>query len=107
MAKLVEGDRFTALDLAQARLQRRERVCIGKDLGGLLQGLVLVDGDERRSGSSVPGYQHVVAALADVVEQAAQVAAKFTHWDGLGHRRSVHNFVRLTQKVRPLVGAAR
>ena len=74
-AELGEGYRLPALYLGKSRLQRGEGVGIGQDLGGLLQRLVLVDRNQRRGRSAVPGHQNVIAPIADVIEQAAEVAA--------------------------------
>lgn len=47
-AKVGKSDRLAALNLGKTRLQCREGIGIGKDLGGLLQRLVLVYGNESR-----------------------------------------------------------
>ncbi len=73
-AKLGEGDRFVAGDLAKARLQRGEDIGVGEDLSRLLQCLVLVDRHQGRGRSAVASYKHVIAPIADIVEQATQVA---------------------------------
>lgn len=93
-AKLRQSDRLPALDLGKARLQRREGVGVGENLGGLLERLVLVDWDQGRRRRPIARDQNVVSAVADVVEQAAEVGAQLAHRNGLGHWRSVHDRVR-------------
>lgn len=41
-SKLSKSDRLSTLDLGKARLQCRESIWIGEDLGGLLQPLATV-----------------------------------------------------------------
>lgn len=89
-AKLGKGRRLAALDLGQARLQRGQGVWVGEDLSGLLQPLILIDRDQRRSRGAVAGDQHVVATVADVAEQAAQVAAQLANGNGPCHRGRVY-----------------
>ncbi|HET9185726.1 MAG TPA: hypothetical protein VFN82_06235, partial [Solirubrobacterales bacterium] len=84
-AELIEGDRFATLELGKACLERRESIRIREDLRGLLQRLVLVYRDKSRGGRPVAGDQHVVPPLADVIEQAAEVAAELSNWNGLCH----------------------
>lgn len=98
-AKLGKGDRFVACDLSQTCLQCRESIGIGENLGGFLQRLVLVDRNKSRSGSAVASHEHMIASIADVVEQAAEVAAQLAHWDGLRHWPSVHDRVHSSQKA--------
>lgn len=86
-AKLGKADRLTALDLGETRLQRGKRVRVGEDLCGLLQSLVLIDRHQRRGGRTVSRHQHVVAPVADIVEQAAEVAAQLAHGNRLRHAR--------------------
>ena len=74
-AKLGEGDRLPPLDLGKPRLQSGEGVGVGKDLGGLLKRLVLVNRNQCSSGSAVSGHQNVITPSAYVIEQAAEVAA--------------------------------
>lgn len=73
-AKLREGDSVAALDLGEASLQGGESIGVGKDLGGLLQGLILVDWNQGGGRSAVAGHQDVIAPVADVIEQPAEVA---------------------------------
>ena len=84
-AKLGKRDRFAALDLGKAGLQRGERIRIGENLSGLLQRLVLVYRNQSRGWRPVAGNEHVIAPIAHVVEQAAEVAAQLSHGNGLSH----------------------
>lgn len=63
-AKLREGDRFAALYLGETGLQSGESVGVGENLGGLLQGLILVDRNQGCGWSSVAGHQDVIASIA-------------------------------------------
>lgn len=94
-AKLGKGERLSTLDLAKPRLQGSEGIRIGEDLGGLLQSLVLVDRNKSGSGGSIAGDQDVVAPIADIVEQAAEVAAQLSNGNGLCHKASVPDCVHL------------
>lgn len=76
--KLDQGHRFATLDLGETRLQRGESVRIGKNLGGLLQCLVLVNRNQGRRNqgrrrSPIAGDQHVIPPNTDVIEQAASI----------------------------------
>lgn len=93
VAKIGKGNGLPALDLGKASLQRGERVGVGEKLRRLLQRLVLVDRNQRRRWSAIAGDQHVITTLADVVEQAAQVAAQLSDRDRLRHFMSVHDSV--------------
>lgn len=88
-SKLSEGDRLPLLDLDQTLLQRREGVRIGEDLSGLLECLVLVDRNQCRRGGSVAGHHYVVAAGADLIEQAAEVGTELANGNSSCHRGSV------------------
>lgn len=92
--KLRQSDRLPALDLGEARLQRGEGLGVGEDFGSLLQRLVLVDRDQGRCRGPVASDQHMVAAVADVIEQAAEVAAQLANWNRLRHWLSVQDRVR-------------
>jgi len=72
-AKLGKGDRLAPLDLAKTCLQRGEGIRMGENLGSLLQRLVLVYRNQSCGRRPIAGDEHVVAAIADVVEQAAEV----------------------------------
>ena len=74
-AKLCKRDSLVAGDLSEAGLQRDKGIGIGENLSGLLQGLVLIDRNQRRRRSAVASYQHMVAAVADIIKQAAEIAA--------------------------------
>lgn len=86
-AKLGEGDRLSTLDLGKTHLQCGEGVRIREDLGGLLERLVLVYRNQRRRGGPIAGDKHVITTIADIVEQAAEVAAELSDRNGLGHER--------------------
>lgn len=73
-AKVGEGDRFVALNLGEASLQGSEGVGVGENLGGLLQCLILVDWNQSCSRNAIAGHQNVIAPIADIIEQAAEVA---------------------------------
>jgi hypothetical protein len=74
-AKFNKGDRLIACDLRQADLQGGECIWVGENLGGLLQCLVLVDRDQSRGRGAIASHKHVITPIADIVEQAAEVAA--------------------------------
>ncbi len=106
-AKLRQRDRLPALDLGEARLQGGEGVGVGQDLGGLLQRLILVDRHQSRRWGPVAGDQHVVAAIAYIIEQSAEVTAQLAHRDGLGHAVSVHHRVHISVAKWPRQGQER
>lgn len=84
--KVSESDRLAALDLGKAHLQRGEGIRIGEDLGSLLQRLVLINGNQGRRRSSITGHHHVISAITDVVQEAADIAPQLSHGNGLGHK---------------------
>lgn len=47
---------------------------VGENLGGLLQCLVLVDRNKGSSRRAIASHEHVIAPVADIIEQAAEVA---------------------------------
>jgi hypothetical protein len=85
-AKFGEGKRLATLYLGKTLLQCREGIWIRKNLGGLLQRLVLVYRHQRSCGSAVPGYQYVIATVADIIEQSAEIVAEFPNRDDPSHR---------------------
>jgi hypothetical protein len=74
-AKLGESNCLSAFDLRKPRLQGGESIGIRKDLGGLLQRLVLVDRDQGCSGSAISSHEDVIAPIVDVIKQTAEIAA--------------------------------
>jgi hypothetical protein len=84
-AYLLERHHVTGGEVIEPAADRRERVLVGEDLGGFLQGLVLVDGHEDRSRTAASGYGHVFAAVGDLVEQLGEVGAELADGHGLGH----------------------
>jgi hypothetical protein len=74
VAELSKGDRFGALDLGEPGLQGGHRIGIGEDLGGLLEGLVLIDRNQGGGGRAIAGDEDVIAPVADLVEQIAEIA---------------------------------
>ena len=70
-AKVLERDGLVPGELGQARFEGDQGVGVGQDLRSLLECLVLVDRDQRRSRSTVAGHKNVIAAIGDVAEQLA------------------------------------
>ena len=64
---------------------RSERVLIREDLGGLLQGLVLVDRNEHRGRSTVPSDRDMLTTVSDLVEQIGEVGTELPDGNGLRH----------------------
>lgn len=93
-AKLGERNRLAALDLGKTGLEREEGMRVREDLGSLLQRLVLAYGNQSRRGRPVASHQDMLAPIADVIEQVAELAAQLTNRNGLRHAKSVHGRVR-------------
>jgi hypothetical protein len=74
-AQLRQRDRLPTLDLAEPLLEGGDRGGVGEDLGGLLQGLVLVDRHERCRRNAIAGDQNVVPTIAHLIEEPAQICA--------------------------------
>lgn len=88
--KLRELHRVPTLQLCQAGFESGESVGVGKDLGCLLQGVVLIDRDQNSRRFAVAGDEHVVAPVGDIAQQLAEIAAELSNRDGFRHVKSVH-----------------
>ena len=84
-AYLLERHHVTGGEVVEPAADRRERVLVGEDLGGFLQGLVLIDGHEDRSRTAASGDGHVFAAVGDLIEQLGETGAELADGHGLGH----------------------
>lgn len=83
--ELGKGHRVAAFDVGQTRIDGGESLRIGEDLGGLLQRVVLVHGDEHSGRAAAPGDDDVLPAISDLVEQVCEVVAQFPYGDDLAH----------------------
>jgi len=89
----------------QNRIQDRfgagRRCAVGQDLGRLLERFVLVDADEGRFGTSVPGHDHMFAAECDIVEQAREFGPEPSDGNGLRHGPVVQDvYIQLRDMVK-------
>lgn len=84
-ANLVEGRHAAGLDVGETALDRANRSSVGEDLGRFLQAFVLVDGDDRGSGTPMASNDDVLAAIGDLIEEVCELGAKLFHRDGLSH----------------------
>ena len=87
--KLGEAHGLPALGFVAAFVDSGEGVGVGEDLGGLFQGLVLVDGDQHRSGPAPAGDDDVFSQVGDLVDGLAKPAAQLSDWDRPAHTSSV------------------
>ena len=94
-AQVAERHRLIAGELHEAGLKRHECRGVREDLRGLLKRLVLIDRNQRRCRPPVARHKNVIATLADVAEQRAQIASKLTYRDRLSHRNSVPDCVHI------------
>jgi len=84
--ELGEGHGVALLQVCEPRVDSGESVSIGEDLGGLLEGVVLVDRDEDRGRAAVPSDDDVLTPVDDLVEQLGEGGAQISYTDGLGHK---------------------
>src|SRR5687767_13200100 len=87
----VERDGGAAVELGESRPDGSGGARVGKNLGRLLERLLLVDRHGRGRGPGVAPHEDVVAALGDVVQQFAQPAAELSHGYVLSHAASVRD----------------
>jgi hypothetical protein len=85
VAKVSEGHGFPALEFRKPFLDSCHRVGVRQDLGSLLQGVVLIDGDEHGRGSSPPGDDDVLAKIGDAIYHGSEVAAQRPYRDDFSH----------------------
>jgi hypothetical protein len=67
-AEVCKRDGLVARELGEASFDRGKRLGIGEDLCGLLERLVLVDGNKRGGRPAIAGDQDVIAAIGDVTQ---------------------------------------
>jgi hypothetical protein len=84
-AQLRERDGFLSRELGEPSFDRGERLGVREDFCGLLERVVLVDGDERGGWPAVACNEYVVAAIGDIAEKLAEVASQLTHRNCLRH----------------------
>lgn len=84
-AKIRECDGLVPRELRETGFDSSEGLGVGQDLGRLLQGVVLVDWNQRSSRFSVAGHQHVIAAIGDIAQEGTEIATELPDWDCLCH----------------------
>ena len=84
---IIERRDLTGGQVVEPTPDRRERVLIREDLGGLLQGLVLVDRDQHCRRSAMPRDRDMLTTISDLVEQISEVGAELPDRHGLRHAR--------------------
>ena len=87
--KLIQRHRLLPFDLLKSVLNGGESCGIREDLGGLLQRVVLVDGDEHRCWPPSPSDDDVFAEIGDPIDYGGEIAAERCYWDDFGHAASV------------------
>jgi len=80
---LVEGLQSAGLDVLFALAKRVEEALVLEDLQGLLEDLLLIDGNEDRDRPSAPGDDDMLVALGEFVEQVAQLGPSLREGDRL------------------------
>ena len=99
-AQVRKRDGFPASEVGEASFDGCERRRVGENLRSLLERLVLVDWDKRRSRLAVACYEHVVATIGDIAKKLAEVRSKLANGDCLCHTLSVPSCVHA--RKRPL-----
>jgi hypothetical protein len=94
-AQLIERHSFSSLDLLTTFFDGSERVGIGEDLGGLLQGLIFVHRDKHSRGTAPPGDDHVLSEVGNLIDELAELATKLSNGNRLTHASSVPKCVHL------------
>ena len=100
-AQLIERHSFSSLDLLTAFFDGSERVGIGEDLGGLLQGLIFVDRDKHSRGTAAPGDDHVLSEVSNLIDELAELATQLSNGNRLTHAPSVPKCVHLGKEAVP------
>jgi hypothetical protein len=72
-AKIRKRDSVVARELRKTGFNRGERLGIAQDLRRLLEGVVLVDWDQRKGWLSVAGHQYVIATIGDIAQDATEI----------------------------------
>ena len=89
VAHLFEWDFVAGCEVVEPTADRRERVLIGEDLSGFLEGFVLVDGYQDRRRAAASGDGHVFSTIGDLGEQLGEVGAELPNRHDLRHTQSV------------------
>jgi hypothetical protein len=97
--ELVEGEGLALLHLAKAFLDGGERLSVRENLGGLLERLVLVDGNEHGRRAAPPGHDDVLPHVGHAVDEPGEGAAKLSYRNRLSHGTSVPQNVHNRGKV--------
>ena len=94
-AQLIERHSLSSLDLLTTFFDGSERVGIGEDLGGLLQGLVFVHRDKHSRGTAPPGDDHVLSEVGNLIDDLAELTTELSNGNRLTDPSSVPNYVHL------------
>lgn len=79
--KLIESDDIALRQLCQAKLEGGHRIRVRENLCGLLERLVLVDGNERCCGPAIPRNQNVVPPIGHLAQHLTEMGAELTRWN--------------------------
>jgi hypothetical protein len=93
-AQVRKCDGLVARKLPKTGLDRGKGLRIGQDIRRLLQGVVLVDRNQRSCWFSITGNQYVVTTIGDVAQEGTEISSELADWDCLCHNRSVPHCVR-------------
>lgn len=108
LAKLVESDDIAPGELSQTHLESSHRIRVREDLSRLLEGLVLVHGNEGRSGPAIAGYKHVITSIRNLTQHLAEMGTELACWNCPGrHVNSVHIRVRGATRLPAAPSSAR
>jgi hypothetical protein len=94
-AQLIERHRFPSLDLLTTFFDGSERLGVGEDLSGLLQGLIFVHRDKHSRGTAPPGDNHMLSEVSNLIDELAELATKLSDGNRLTHAFSVPKCVHL------------
>lgn len=106
-AQLIERHSFPSLDLFTTFFDGSERVAIGEDLGGLLQGLIFVHRDKHSRGTTPPGDDHMLSEVSNLIDELAELATELSNGNRLTHVPSVPKCVHLSKEPVPSTGPTR
>ncbi len=88
-AQLVKRHGLVVLGQLAPLFDCGDRVGVGEDLGGLLQGLVFVYRDKHGRRTAPPGDDHMLSEVGNLIDDLAQLTTKLTDWNGLADLASV------------------
>jgi hypothetical protein len=84
-ADLLQRDDVTGGEVIEAAADGLERGIVREDLGALLEGFILVGGDQHRGRTTMAGDGDVLASIGHLIEQLSEMASQLSNGHRSGH----------------------